>query len=215
MVRRYVISGFVVAIALSWFGSALAEDPGKSSEPSPQLQTATRIFSQLLMTGHPQGFELASFEKVQNGFYIRESVAKGESVNDWHQMITVTGMKDLALSRPELTAKMVLNRMVEGFKHSCPFSFSTQVLNDSPISGFDAAVAVASCGTATGTAGKTSEAALIAVIKGLNDFYTVQWAERATPSNGPIPIDVQEWTDRFKALGPITLAPEAEGRKPQ
>jgi hypothetical protein len=216
MANRCMVSGFILAI-LGWPVLASAEGAaGNTVEQFRQqgfsVRTVTPIFSQLLVTGSPPGFDVISFEKTRDQFYIRESVLKGESVNGWSQMISVTGMKDLA-SKPEATPKIVLNGMADGFKRSCPFTFNTKVLSDGPINGSDAAVAVVSCGTSTGTAGKTSESAVIAVIKGKADFYTVQWAERTAPSNAPIPIDLKKWTDRFKALGPVRLCPIVPGEK--
>jgi hypothetical protein len=210
-----IVSGFALAIALISYTPVAAGDTDpieRQRQLGHSVRTISPIFSQLLVTGSPQGFELISFEKTRDNFYIRESVLKGENVNDWHQMITVTGMKDLA-SRPDATPKIVLNRMAEGFKRGCPFSFNIQAVSESPIGGSDASVAVISCGASAATAGKTSEAALIAVIKGHADFYTIQWAERAAPSNAPVPIDMKKWTDRFKALGPIKVCPIVPGEK--
>src|SRR5450756_647144 len=176
MHHRGIVSAFALASVLISHTAVAAGDADSIERLRQQgysVKTVTPIFGQLLMTGLPQGFEPVSFEKTRDKFYIRESVLRGESVNDWHQMVTVTGMKDLA-SRPDVTPKIVLDRMAEGFKRNCPFSFSMQAVSESPIGGSDASVAVISCGTSTAPAGKTSEAALIAVIKGQADFYTLQ-----------------------------------------
>jgi hypothetical protein len=215
MVGRSAVSGVVLAIALNWYSQGWAEDLGGTVERFRQqgysVKTITPIFSQLLMTGSPQGFVPAS-EKTKPQFYIREAVPKGETVDNWTQMITVTGMKGMT-SNPQATPKAVLNNMAGGFKRACPNSFNAQIMSESPIGGFDAAVAVVSCGVSPTTAGRTSETALIAVIKGQADFYTVQWAERTEPSNVPLPIDLKKWTDRFKTLGPVRLCPIVPGEQ--
>jgi hypothetical protein len=210
-----IVRGLVLAIALSWCAPAWSEDAKGAFErfrEGKSVRVIAPIFSQLLASSLPQGFAPVSFEKTKGPIYTRESVLTGESVENWSQMVTNSGLKNLA-SKPDVTARTFLNSMAEAFRRACPFSFSTKGLNASSISGFDAAVAVISCGTSPGTAGKTSETALIAVIKGQADFYTVQWAERATPSHAPIPIDLKKWTDRFKALGPIRLCPIVPGEK--
>jgi hypothetical protein len=212
---RSIVSGCVLAIALISNTAVVAggaDSVERLRKQGYSVRTVTPIFSQLLVTGAPLGFDPVSFEKTRDKFYIRESVLKGESVNDWHEMITITGMKDLA-SSPNATPKIVLNSMADGFKRGCPFSFNMKAVSESPIAGSDAFVAVLSCGASAATTGKTSEAALIAVIKGQTDFYTIQWAERAAPSNTPIPIDLKKWTERLKALGPIRLCPIVPGEK--
>jgi hypothetical protein len=213
MIGRRIASGFVLAIALVSYGPVCAQEKNSvERQQGKSVTTITPIFSQLLKTGWPQGFELISSEKTQGQFYIRESVLKGERLDSWRQMITFTGMKDLA-SKPGLTPNLILDRMIDGFRRGCPFSFNTQAIRENLINGADAAVAVVSCGTSPATGGKTSESAVIAVFRGQVDFYTIQWAERATPSNAPIPIDLKKWTGRFKELGPIRLCPIVPGEK--
>jgi hypothetical protein len=175
------------------------------------VKTISPIFSQLVVTGSPQGFVPAS-EKTKAEFYIRESVPKGETVDNWTQMITVTGMKGFS-SNPQATPKAVLNNLAGGFKRACPDSFNVQVMSENPIGGFDTAVAVVSCGISPTTAGKTSETALITVIKGQADFYTLQWAERLAPSVTPMSIDPKKWAARLKEMGPFKLCPIVPGEK--
>jgi len=209
------ILGIVAALASST--SALAEGKGaignidKLRDKGYSVTSVTPIFGQLLKMSYPRGF-VPVFVKTQAGFYIQESVPTGESINDWTQMITVTGRKDLA-SKPDVTPKVVLNAMAGGFKHACPSSYAVVLLSETKLNGFDAAVAVVSCGVSPTTAGKMSESALIAVVKGQTDVYTVQWAERAARSDIPIQINVWKWQDRFKALNPIVLCPIVAGEQ--
>lgn len=209
------ILGLLVVVGLGLGGPACAEDRKNSVKRLPpqgkSVTTVTPIFGQLLRTGYPQGF-VPAHEKAQPQFYIREAVLAGETVNNWSQMLTVTGAKDLA-SRPGVTPKAVLDSMAGGFKRACPGSFGTQIVNETKVSGFDAVAAVVSCGVSPTTAGKTSETALMVVIKGQADIYTVQWAERAAPSNLPIPTDIAKWSDRYIRLGPLKLCPIVAGER--
>jgi hypothetical protein len=107
----------------------------------------------------------------------------------------------------------VLNGMAGGYKRACPESYAAKVLSQTPLDGFETSVAVVSCGVSPATAGKTSESAMIVVVKGQTEIYTVQWAERGSPSATPMQIDDAKWLDRFKALGPIKLCPIIPGEK--
>ncbi len=211
MDRCWKFLGSVVAIALSSCAVVRADSVERLRQQGYSVTTVTPIFGQLLRTGYPKGFVHAS-EKVQPQFYIRESVLTGETVSNWTQMLTITGAKDLA-SKPGATPKAVLESLAGGFKRACPGSFGAHIIDETKVSGFDAVAAVVSCGVSPTTAGKTSETALMVVIKGQADVYTVQWAERAAPSNLPIPVDVAKWSDRYKRLGPFKLCPVVAGER--
>ena len=173
------------------------------------VKSITPIFSQLLVVSFPQGFKTV-VENALGPQYIRESVLEGENENKWIQMITITGSKDLAF-QPDLSPKKYAENIAGGFKRACPDSFSTSSISEGKISGHDGFIAILSCGISPSTAGRTSESALIAVIKGKSDYYTVQWAERAKPSSTPIAIDTTKWEERFKRLSPIKLCPIIPG----
>jgi hypothetical protein len=156
----------------------------------------------LLSFSFPQGFKHA-YEKVNGPSYIQESVPEGETIDNWTQMITITGAHGLA-SKPDLSPQKFAQNMAGRIKGRCPNSFSTVSVFDGQIGGYDGFAAVMSCGTSPLTTGH-SESFLVTVIKGDSDYYTVQWAERAELSSTPITIDTARWLDRFNRLGPITL----------
>ena len=199
------VAAIVCGCAVAYAGSA------EQAHKNLSATTITPIFSQLMGTGYPAGFTTA-FEKAQPQSYLREAVLTGETVDHWTQIITVTGIKGLA-AKPGLTPKVVFDAMAGGFKRACPGSFSAQSINNHKVSGFDAIAAVVSCGATPMTRGTTSETALIVVIKGVADVYTVQWAERAAPSREPIPVDVAKWSDRYNKLGPLKLCPIIPGER--
>ncbi|MEH2622036.1 hypothetical protein V1292_000091 [Bradyrhizobium sp. AZCC 1719] len=209
------ILGLVAVLSSSTSAMAEGEDAistvDKLREKGYSVTSITPIFGQLLKMSYPRAF-VPAFVTTKADFYIQESVPTGESINGWTQMISVTGRRDLA-TKPDATPKAFLNALAGGFKVACPSSYSVTLLSENKLNGYDAAVAVVSCGVSPTTAGKTSETALIAVIKGQTDVYTVQWAERAAPSNIPMQIDVGKWQDRFKTLSPIKLCPIVPGEK--
>lgn len=184
----------------------------QGAPPKPALAVAP-IFGQLVLTGHPQGFGFGpAFEKTQPQTYIREHVLAGETLDDWSQMITVTGFRDAA--KPDTPPKAVVGNMAGGFKRACPDSFGAEaVLDDKLAGGFEIFAAVMSCGVSPTKAGKTSETALIIAIKGKADVYTIQWAEQGPLSKTPLSLDLAKWEERFKKLRPIRLCSIVAGEK--
>jgi hypothetical protein len=144
--------------------------------------------------------------------YIREFVPEGEDINTWTQIITVTGAKGLA-SNPDVTPRKYAEGMAAGFRQACPESFSAGKISDMKISGHVGTIQIVSCGTSPSTGGKTSESALIAVIRGEKDYYTIQWAERSKPSATPLAIETGKWAERLMLLGPIKLCPIVPGER--
>ncbi|PRC94738.1 hypothetical protein [Solimicrobium silvestre] len=171
--------------------------------PVQNIRSITPIFSQLLLAPYPSGF-VTIFENVSDTQYIRESVPEGENENQWSQMITLNGAKDLA-TKAGVTSQMLVERIAGGFQRACPTSFLAIRVSDDKIGGNEAFAAIVSCGTSPTTDGKQSETALIAVIKGDKDFYTVQWAERATASKRPLTLDASKWVERYKTLTQVKL----------
>ena len=176
------------------------------------LTSVSPIFSQLLSTAIPKGFQVhPSYEAMLTGpRYMRESVLEGENENQWTQMITITGAKDLA-ANPQLTPQRFVESIANGYQKRCPNSFSIVGVPVGQISGLETFSAIVSCGMSPLTDGRTSEAAMILAIRGARDYYTVQWAERSAPSATPLAIDSARWIQRFHALSPIKVCPIIPG----
>jgi hypothetical protein len=170
------------------------------------------IFGQLVMLSLPKGFTTV-FEDTSGSQYTREAVIDGETVERWSQMITVTGAEGLA-SNPRLTVQSFVEQIAGGFKNACPDTFSAKGLGALKISGRDAFIALAACGTVASDGSAHSESALLVAIKGTADYYTVQWAERGPASARPMAFDEAMWKERFDKLGPIKLCPIKPGEAP-
>lgn len=199
-------AAFLLILAHAITPVARAEDRGANP---PRLTAISPIFSQLVAFSQPADFVVA-FEKPSAKSYIREAVLKGETVEAWSQMITVTGAKGLASASRD-TPRNVASRLAGGFEAACPNSFRTAQIGDLEISGHSAFAAVISCGSWSSPQGARSETALIVAIKGKADYYTLQWAERGNP--GTPPIDALKWRQRLDALGPIRLCAIVPGEK--
>jgi hypothetical protein len=204
----YRVAVVFLALALCFVAPASAEDKDQSSS----LTQISPIFSQLVSISVPTGFKTV-FENTNGNRYIRESVLDGETADEWSQMITVTGVKGLATD-PSVTAQLLATQIAFGFRHACPETFSVRRLGEAKISGQDAIVAVVGCGTVLTSITKRSETALVIVIKGSADYYTIQWAERGPPSAQSVVIDAEKWTDRLRSLSPIKVCPLVPGQVP-
>ena len=176
----------------------------RAESPAPASSTViSPVFGQLVRFSMPAKFVTAS-ENTEENFYSREAVPKGETVNAWTQMITITGSKGMAtvanFSPQKLMASVAL-----GFKKACPESFTVKDLGETKFGDQDAYLAVASCGEVASSADRHGETALIVAVKGTSDAYTVQWAER-TPRASPAPaINEVMWQERLRELMPIRL----------
>ena len=97
---------------------------------------------------------------------------------------------------PNISPWAIIGTLVQGFQTACPSSFSGLKMFDAQINGHPAAAAVLSCGMLN----NQSETALIIAIRGVNDYYTVQWAEHGKASSKPLKLDEEKWLARFNAL---------------
>lgn len=184
---------------------------GGDSELPPFFTVISPIFGQLVAFSQPSNFVLG-FENVDGSSYIREVVPRGETVEKWTQMITVTGAKELA-EQPEVYPITVASTIANGYKKFCPKTFSATSLPPPDVAGYKTFAAVVGCGTVIGNGEERSEAALIIAVRGESDYYTIQWAQRGKASAEPFAPDMAVWTKRAAELGPIRLCRIVTGEK--
>jgi hypothetical protein len=165
----------------------------------------TPVFSEILVLPFPVGFVGAS-ARTHDDFYINEMVLKGETVDRWSQMITQTGRKGLS-SNPKVSPEGYLSAIAGGFKRHCPDTFFAKGMGATTVSGHDGFIAWASCGTLESAESAHSESTLFVAIKGTEDYYTVQWAERGPASSQPIVYDDAKWGERLKKLSQVQVIP--------
>jgi hypothetical protein len=209
----------VVLVALSIFlapaPTASAQSPAapKTAAPKtampPSYSVISPIYGQLVRFSTPSTF-VPVFEKTNGPSYIREAVLKGETVEAWTQMITVTGAKGLA-ANPQLTPEKFAVSMAAGFKKACPDTFAVKPFGAAKFGDQDGYVAIVGCGRIETSADKHGETALIIAVKGSADYYTIQWAVRAPSSASKPAIDEAKWRDRLNKLQPIRFCPIVPG----
>ncbi len=193
-----------IAFALLPAAAVLAADP-------PGVATVVPVFSQLIRYSVPAEFRIAD-EHNNGSFYIREHVPDGESADQWTRMLELTGTRDLATSAGA-TPQALLVRMAASFRGHCPDTFAMDELGPRSVDGYDGFVTIASCGRVQGKSGY-SETAVMLAVKGAKDFYTLQWAERASGSPHKPAIDRAYWEKRLAALGPIRVCAPQPGEPP-
>jgi hypothetical protein len=214
---RYRAPCLMLAAAAVLAQSATRADaPVKGGTALPVLDAGATsispVFHQLVAFTLPAHFR-AAFEKTTGSFFIREHVPDTESVEKWTRMISLTGVKDLA-TNPSATPQKMTERMITGFRQNCPDTFSSVVLGPQTLAGFDTFRAIASCGHVQAGAQAYSEAAIMLALKGSNDYYAIQWAERGPDSKQPLTIDTAYWTKQLARLNPIMLCPIVPGEAP-
>src|SRR3954469_3707759 len=101
--------------------------------------------------------------------------------------------------------------MAAGFKKACPDTFAVKPFGAQNFGDQDGFVAVAGCGRIETAADKHGETALLVVVKGSADYYTIQWAERAPSSAEKPAVDEAKWKGRLARLNPIRFCPIVPG----
>jgi hypothetical protein len=199
--RRPIIFGLtVLACALAGSACALASTPVSARRDGEHVQISP-IVSQAVAFSTPARF-VAGEEQGAGRFYIRELVPRGETVNRWTEMITVTGLQGAA-TVPKLTPLWGLQTIASSFAKACPSTFNALQLGMLRIGTYDAETAVLSCGTNLQLRTPRSETALIVSFRGRQDLYTLQWAVRGAPSRDKLALHRARWLKRLDRLQPI------------
>ncbi|MDH4982661.1 hypothetical protein [Hyphomicrobium sp. D-2] len=181
-----------------------ASPPAIAAEKMPPFVTVVSpIFGQLVAFSQPSDFVIG-LENVNGSNYIREAIPSGETVEDWTQMVTVTGFKQLAL-QPQAEPVAITSAIANGYKNFCPDLFAVMPVPPPDVDGFKSFAAVVGCGTVTGNGSPRREETLIIAIEGESDYYTIQWATRGPASDKPPAFDKAAWEKRRADLSPIRL----------
>ena len=115
----------------------------------------------------PPGLE-EGFKDGDESFFIQEWVPKGETVNDWSEMLTLT-IQDM----PNVDPVEFFNRMADGWEESCP-EYGGMLLHEGLENNYPVAVWFLKCPTNPMT--NKPEFTYIKGIAGNEHFYTVQLA---------------------------------------
>jgi len=206
--------GLMLAVAMF---TPMSHSDAQTKMPTPadlpsSFTVISPIFSQLVSFSIPANFVVV-FENTHNERYTREAVLKGETLQQWSEMITITGAKGLA-SAPNASAQNFAGSIAAGFKRACPDSFAIKPFGATTFDGHEAFVGVVGCGRLGNNDATTySETTLLVAVKGSSDMYTLQWAERGAASD-KANVGDGKWQDRLKQLLPIRVCPIVPGEAP-
>jgi hypothetical protein len=210
MIMRSVLLALLASASLHVAAAQLPQTTSHRERAASAL-VVSPIFSQLVAFKMPLDFHVVNEENSAHG-YIREAVPNGETAEQWTQMITVTGYKAVA-ANPGPPPAALINTIADNFQKACPDTLSVGDLGAAPIDGHPAALAFVACGSVGDAAQSHSESAVIMVIKGSRDYYSIQWAERGPAQTGTVAFDKQRWVGRLQRLMPVFLCARVAGEQ--
>ena len=156
------------------------------------------VFSQLITGPLPDGF-VPAFENADATGYINESLPKGESLETWTQLVTLTAAKGLAVSDPPTTALMFAEFLAGKYKSACPDKYVAEQFATPAIKGArESFMGYLSCGSVN--AGPQSESMVFMVMVGAEDIYTLQWAEHAEAIDTGVAYSAEKWGPRLDVM---------------
>ena len=207
--RPIIVALSVLACAPAAGAPALAGSSPVAASHAGEYVQVSPVFSQVVAFSTPVRF-VTGDEQGAGRFYIRELVPRGETVNRWTEMITVTGLQGAATA-PNLTPLRGLQTIASSFAKACPDTFNALPLGRLRIGTYDAVAAVLSCGTNLQLRTPRSETALIVSFRGRQDLYSLQWAVRGAPSSVELALHRARWLKRLARLQPIRVCSPGAG----
>lgn len=196
-INKFIVAPIVLIFALEVNSSDLKN--------TPTISSIVNVYSQNVAVDTPTYFFSKSdfmpgkgFRQDNGSSFLMEVVPYGQTVEDWNEMITITGEKNLSTVSYAIQSVFAL-LMLEEFKKNCPASFSFMILDEE--SDQNKQSFVASCGSFE----NKSETAVIQVIKGVKDLYTIQWAFRGKESKIPLVLNKEDLLKKIKILNPRVL----------
>jgi hypothetical protein len=219
------VSLFAWIFILGPFGVSVAQDAKAQKAATWQMagfQVSTPIFSQIVVFNVPKGWKRAH-EQASDRSYIMEFIPVDQKLEDWKEMITVQGFKDLAKA-PNATSKGLIGMLATNIKKACGENTVGQLLGDKKVDSFEASHAFMGCANMAqvdikGISNKgKSDVAFYIAIKGTNDMYMIHRSVRGdafNPKQIPVtqttldawimglqPIKICERDPKFPASGP-------------
>lgn len=156
---RINIKNIILILVMIFCGDAFAQIPQ----------------AEQLLASIPSEFELGA-DLSRNGNTFTEFIKKGQSVQDWSDMITVQIFQGLTISPAQF-----LQRLGGDIISACPGTISRHNIINGDINGYPVSMLDLWCPANPQT--KKPESIFIRVIKGDGRLYSVQYAWRSVPSN--------------------------------
>lgn len=135
------------------------------------VKSTVPIFNQKLEFSYSTDYKIG-FQQTQAGVFMMELIPKKDSVENWTEMLTVSGYKDLASAQ---TPDSAMKLESDSIKAACPKDFVFEKIDYKHSQNYPVALAIVGCSKHPTLAGK-SELALQLVIKGKKDIYMLKKA---------------------------------------
>lgn len=209
----------------SWSAPADIDLPATITRDATSVTMAVPIFSQTVVLRVPAGWKSVHEPRISqdlNSLYTLELVPQDQTKENWKEMITVQGLRNLAKD-PQGTPTSFLNIVAYGLKKICGDEFIFQPMGDMKIDSYDAHAAIIGCARLQtewlGAKVGQSEISLFLAIKGANDFYVVKKAVRGDAfTKNDSPITPHNAANFMRALLPIRICeqsnPQSECQQP-
>lgn len=167
----------------------------------------TPIYSQKLSHMLPIGW-IPVFDKVQGERYIIEYVPKGQSINNWTEMITVIGFKGAAKIAKPIDAILSTSNNI---KKVCPSNHIYSSIGTTKVDGYSGYEAIVGCAEMpnshrAGISKGQGEIAYYLAIAGDQEIYFIQKAIRSEAflKSRP-PLTPENYKEFISSIFPISL----------
>jgi len=107
----------IATARMAALGALLASAASAHAQAPTAFTVISPVFGQLVAFSMPSGFVVVS-ENANGPNYIREAVPKGETVERWTQMITLTGVKGLA-GNPKVSPESSTGSIAQIWRSRC------------------------------------------------------------------------------------------------
>ncbi len=174
----------------------------------PSAPVAIPFFDRIMTLVPPSGFQVAHQQKGEENFSV-EWVPSGETKTQWTQLLTATGVRG-SNPNPAVTAQMIAERIAGRFQQACPQTFDAKGIGAFQLGRYSGYVALSGCGKQQNLSPEAGEISLLVVMRGVEGFYTIHWAERVPSSDTRPTFDEALWRSRLNALQPIRVCQRLE-----
>jgi len=208
----YIICVFFVlypTVALSASAQWGIISPNEAEDKQTKKSVSIPIFTQIIVLTLPPDWSIKPVhENVTQQHYIVEYLPKGQTLTNWHEMITLQGFKNLA-SAPQMSPKVLLSMLGNQIRKVCSDSFVVKYISSKNVDSYNAMSAVIGCGEVpnnhpSGIKKGQGEFGYYVAIKGNNEMYLVNRSWRGGAySIETMPIDQDDlstWISNFKTI---------------
>ena len=164
------------------------------------------VYGQLVALPVPADFK-PGYEAAKDGSYLLELTPATETVQNWTQMITLSGAEGLA---GKMAVVDVASQLAKGYQAACPKTFAARSLPAPKVKG---AAEVFAGYLGCGDAGGQSEAMVFLIIRGAEDIYTVQWAEHGPAQSKAMEPEPALWRPRADSLALTRICDKVAGEQ--